>query len=123
MNRYIPIAALLLFVILVASAQVLAKLRLDHFGPIPLNRGLAQYAWVLARDPGMLASVTFTVMAAACYYVGLSRMPLNNAIFLTALVYPAVAIGSWCFLGERAGLAQIAGMAMVGLGVVAIVAG
>ncbi len=119
----VAVVALVVSVVCVATGQIVAKLRLAHFGTVPLDHNLPGYVARLALDFGMWFVVLATVCGAIFYYVGMSRLPLNSAIFMTALVYPAVAIGSFIFLGETASVIQIGGMMLVGIGVVIVLLG
>lgn len=122
-DKIVPIVALILSVACVSAAQIVAKMRLSFFGPMPIDGTVLSYGIGLLRDPAMWLSVCLTVAGALFYYLGLSRMPLNNAVFLTAMVYPAIALGSFLFLGERVSVPDLIGMALVLGGVITIVAG
>jgi drug/metabolite transporter (DMT)-like permease len=102
----------------VAAAQVLLKSRLVAYGPPPGNGDFPAYLLMLVRDPLVWAVAVLTVLGAAGWYYGLSLIDLSKAIVFIALLYPAIAVSGYFFLGESLTLTKVIGVSLVCIGVV-----
>lgn len=123
-TRTIGIALILASVCLLTATQLLIKARLTGLGDVPMNLGgMAHYVLKVIRDLPLLAGGCILVVAALCWYGGLSRLPLSLAFPLGALSYPLVLIGSLVVLKEQFSWQLVAGNLMILGGVVVVAVG
>jgi drug/metabolite transporter (DMT)-like permease len=96
--------------------QLVIKARLEVHGTAPLTPGdLFRYVLGLLADWQVWAAGITLVVAAACWYIGLSRVPLSLAYPFAALSYPLIFAGSMLFLREAFSWQLVAGnVAVVG---------
>jgi multidrug transporter EmrE-like cation transporter len=108
---------LVLAVVLNAVGNVLIKVGMNQVGPLALDRPVETLAAVFL-NPGVVAGISFFVVALAGYSYTLSRLNLSTAYpIMSSLSFMAVLLISALFLQEKVQILQLAGCAVILLGV------
>ncbi|AGY56711.1 small multidrug resistance protein [Gloeobacter kilaueensis] len=108
---------LILAVVLNALGNVLIKVGMNQAGPLDLTQPLRTMAAIFL-NPGVAFGIGFFVVALAGYSYTLARLNLSTAYpIMSSLSFMAVLLISVVFLQERVQLVQLAGCAVILLGV------
>jgi drug/metabolite transporter (DMT)-like permease len=123
-NRTLGLLLITLAVVGLTFVQLMIKARLEVHGAAPLSPGeLLGYVLNLLADWQVWVAGAVLVLGAACWYVGLSRVPLSLAYPLAALSYPLVLGGSVLFLHETFSWQLLLGNAAIIGGILLIATG
>lgn len=99
--RTAGLGLVLLSVLLLTTTQLIIKSRLDAHGAIPFSPGdFLRYLLTVVRDWRLILALATLVVAALCWYAGISRLPLSVAFPFAALSYPLIFAGAVLVLGE-----------------------
>lgn len=99
--RTTGLALLALGVVLLSVTQIIIKSRLNVHGAIPVSASeIVPYVWGLLQDLRFLGGLGLLIIAAFCWYAGLSRIPLSLAFPFAAMSYPLIFLGSVLLLNE-----------------------
>lgn len=90
--------------------------RLDGLGPLAFLRAAA-------RDPHVLSGIAAWIAWTLCWLYALRAAPLSRAYGMTSLTYLLVPLLSVCLFGESLRRLQVAGMALILLGVACMLCG
>jgi multidrug transporter EmrE-like cation transporter len=100
-------------------AALLAGVLLGVMGQILLKTGAERSSDVMAQflSPFTIVGFGIYALAAVFYIVAIKKIPLSIAFPSVSLSYVAVAIAAHLLWREPFGLAQIAGIALIGGGI------
>ena len=103
-------------------ASLTAAILIGIAGQIALKSGANGSATVVAQflNPLTMIGLALYVMAAGCYVVALKKIPVSVAFPSVAVSYAAVAILAHLLWNEPLGWPQLAGIALIGSGVLLI---
>lgn len=112
--KWLPIAGIALFCILMGAGQMLFKLASikaqGESTPIQMLR-------VISFSPYFWAAGILYAVASALWVMILTRVPLNTAYPATSLTMVMVPLASWAFFGETLSIRLFMGMAAILFGV------
>ena len=102
--------------------SLLAAILIGIAGQIALKSGANGSASVAAQflNPSTIIGLALYVIAAPCYVVALKRIPVSVAFPSVAASYAVVAILAHLLWNEPLGWPQMAGIALIGSGVLLI---
>ena len=116
MSAYLYIFATVAFTV---YGQLIFKWRMQRFGVLPADPAEKIKALLrLVPDPAILSGFAAAFLAALCWMVVLTRMPLSQAYPLTALTFVFVVLGGAAIFHEAMGPLQFAGLALIVTGLV-----
>ena len=117
--RLIGFSLVLMSVVGLTVTQIVIKSRLGVHGAVPLAPGdLFRYGLAVVQDWKLVGGLVLLVVAALCWYAGVSRIPLSVAFPVAALSYPLIFAASILFLGEPFKWTSLWGNLLVVLGVI-----
>ncbi len=109
----------LLSVLLGSVGQFLLKIGVNRMGGVRYGGGeWAATVLKVAQQPAIIGGVVLFASSMMLWLGVLSRMDLSRAQPMIALSYAFVPVLSWAFLGETVGLARVAGIGLILVGVI-----
>lgn len=110
-----------LMMVLIIYGQIVLKLRIIAAGEMGNGlAGLANYLIRLLLDPWVWTCLAAAFIGGLCWMAALSRLSLSTAYPFVALMIAGVMLANAAVMGEPLRLLHIAGVALIGLGLVAI---
>lgn len=126
-ERTVGIALMLLLAVLSLAFQMKLKSLADAVtGALAAGTGAPERVWALARivlSPRGVLAVGLAGAALVVYFEALRRLDLNLALALAALSMVANAVAAGWMLGEPMSAMRIAGILVVGAGLLLVVTG
>lgn len=116
MTHYLyPVATLLLTV----YGQLVIKWQVDRAGALPADLGgKAAFVGHLLVNPWVVSVFVAAFLAAASWMLAMTHFSLSDAYPVMALSFGLVLFGSALWLGESLTPTKIAGVALIGVGLV-----
>ena len=122
--RTAGLGLVLLSVFLLTATQLIIKSRLDTHGAIPFLPGeFLRYILAVVLDWQLMLGLGTLVVAALCWYAGVSRLPLSVAFPFAAISYPLIFAGAVLVLGEAFSWTTLLGNALIVAGVIVVANG
>lgn len=119
--RTAGLGLVLLSVFLLTATQLIIKSRLDAHGAIPFLPGeFLRYLLAAVQDLRLMLGLATLVVAALCWYAGVSRLPLSLAFPFAALSYPLIFAGAVLVLGEPFSWTTMFGNVLIVAGVMIV---
>lgn len=100
-------------------AALLAGILLGVVGQIALKAGAERSAGMAAQffDPFTIIGFAIYALAAVCYIIAIKRIPISLAFPTVSISYIAVAVIAHLVWDEPLGVPQLAGIALITIGI------
>jgi drug/metabolite transporter (DMT)-like permease len=109
----------ILTVLLTVYGQIVIKWQVTQAGAFPAGGyERMHFLWTLLLNPWVISSLAAAVLAALSWIVAMTKLQLSHAYPFVSLSFALVLFLSWALLDEPLSWQKVAGVILIGCGVI-----